>query len=79
MSNALGWFLGLCCGLPLLAVLVAGGAAGVWSDSAKFGCLAVTGLLIGYVAFRFFARRDDDAEWERDELSHVEPEHRTGR
>ncbi len=78
MNNAIGWFLGLCCGLPLLAALVLGGAAGYWSDPATFGCLAVAALLVGCVGFRFFARRDEDDEWELDELGHIsEPEHQT--
>ena len=68
MNNAIGWFLGFCCGLPLLAALVLGGAAEYWPDRATSACLAVTAFLGGYVAFRFFARRDEDAEWGRDEV-----------
>ncbi len=68
MNNAMGLSLGLCCGVPLLAALVLGGAAGYWSDPAAFACLSVTALLGGYVAFRFFARRDEDDEWELDEM-----------
>ncbi len=64
MNNAIGWFSGLCCGLPLLAALVLGGASGYWSDPSTFACLTVIALLVGYVAFRFFARRDEDDEWE---------------
>ena len=65
MNNAIGWFLGLCCGLPLLAGLVLGGAAGYWSDTAKSTCLTVAAVLGGYVAIRFFTRRDGDDEWGR--------------
>ncbi len=68
MNNAIGWFLGLCCGLPLLAALVLGGAAGYGSDPRTFVCLTVTALLGGCVAFRFFTRRDEDDEWGLDEL-----------
>ncbi len=80
MSNVIGWALGLCCGFPLLAVLVLGGAAGYWSDPATFACLSVTALLVGYIAFRFFARRNEDDEWELDEMGRiVEPEDRIER
>ena len=68
MNNAIAWFLGLCCGLPLLAALMLGGAAGYWSDPATSACLTVTAFLGGYVAFRFFARRDEDDEWGLEEL-----------
>lgn len=68
MKQVLGWSLGLCCGLPLLAALVLGGVAGYWSEPATLGCLAVAALLVGYISFRFFARRDEDDEWELDEL-----------
>ena len=67
MKNAIAWFLGLCCGLPLLAALVLGGAAGYWSDPATSACLTATAFLGGYAAFRFSARRDEDDEWELDE------------
>ncbi len=50
MNNAMGWSLGLCCGVPLLAALVLGGAAGYWSNPATFPCLTVISLLGGYVA-----------------------------
>lgn len=79
MKNVIGWSLGICCGLPLLAALVLGGAAGRWSDSVTFACLPVTALLVGYVAYRFFSRRDADDGWELDELGHSpEPQERTG-
>ena len=68
MNNAIGWFLGLCCGVPLLGALVLGGVAGSWSDPAAFACLSVTALLVGIVGFRFFARRDEDDEWNLDEM-----------
>ena len=68
MNNAIGWFLGLCCGLPLLAALVLGGAAGSWSDPAKSACLTATAFLGGYVGFRFFGRRDEVEERGLDEL-----------
>ncbi len=68
MNRAIGWLLGLCCGLPLLAALVLGGAAGYWSDPVESTCLTVTAVLGGYVAFRFFTRRDGDDEWGLDEL-----------
>ena len=67
MKNAIGWSLGLCCGLPLLAALVLGGVAGFGSEPATWECLAVTGLLGGYVAYRLFAREDGDDEWKLDE------------
>ena len=80
MNNAIGLSVGICCGLPLLAALVLGGAAGYWSDPATFACLSVTGLLVGYIAFRFFARRTEDDARELDELGRiVEPGDRTGR
>ncbi len=80
MNNVIGWSVGVCCGLPLLAALVFGGAAGYWSDPATFACLSVTALLVGYIAFRFFARRNEDDEWELNELGRiVEPEDRIGR
>ena len=63
MNNAIGWFLGFCCGLPLLAALVLAGAAGYWSDPATSRCLTVTAFLGGYAAFRFFMRRGEDGEW----------------
>ena len=71
MNNAIGWSLGLCCGLPLLAALVLGGVGGHWSNPATFGCLSATALLVGLIAFRFFARRDEDDEWELDELGTI--------
>ncbi len=64
MNNSIGWCLGLCCGVPILAALVLGGAAGSWSDPATSVCLSVTALLGGLVAYRFFARRDEDDEWQ---------------
>ncbi len=78
MNNAIGWSLGLCCGFPLLAALVFGGAAGYLSNPATFACLSATALIVGYFAFRFFTRRDEDDKWDSDELGHiVEPEDRT--
>ncbi len=50
MKNAIGWSLGLCCGLPLLAAVVLGGAAGYWSEPTTYVCLSVAALLIGFVA-----------------------------
>ncbi len=66
MNNAVGWSLGICCGLPLLAALVLGGAAGFGSDYATFTCLTVVALLGSYVAYRFFTRGNDDG-WELDQ------------
>lgn len=71
MNNAIAWSLGLCCGLPLFAALVLGGAAGYWSDPVTLPCLTATALLGGYVAYRFFTRGDADDRWERDELDHI--------
>ena len=71
MKNAIGWSLGLCCGLPLLAAVVLGGAAGYWSEPTTYVCLSAAALLIGFVAWRFFARRDDEHDLELDELGHT--------
>ena len=68
MKNAICGSLVLCCGLPLLAALVWSGAAGYGSDAATLTCLSVTALVGGYVAYRFFARDDEDDEWELDRL-----------
>ena len=68
MNQAIGWSLGICCGLPLLAALVLGGAAGFGSAPATSTCLTLGALLLGYVAFRHFARSDEDDEWELDDL-----------
>lgn len=79
MSNVIGWSLGLCCGLPLLAALVLGGAAGYGSVPATGACVAVIALLAGLVAFRFFTRNDEDDEWDLDGRgSMLEPEDRAG-
>ena len=71
MKNPIGWSLGLCCGLPLLAALALGGAAGYGSEPATWAYLAVTALLGGYGAYRFFTRNDEDDEWELDELDPI--------
>ena len=52
----------------LLAALVLGGAAEYWSDPARSACLTATAFLGGYVAFRFFTRRNGADEGRLDEL-----------
>ena len=68
MNNAIGWSLGICCGLPLLGALVFSGVAAGGSESTTIACLAVIAVVLGFVAFRFFDREGED-DWEPYELS----------
>jgi hypothetical protein len=68
MNKTIAHSLGLCCGLPLLLVLVGGGVTGYWSEPAAMACLSVVALAAGYVGWKHFTRLDQEDDWSMDDF-----------